>query len=130
MTLCCGILTRETSDCFLRSFCFTKQNGTFSTTEQNSINFLGGLLAIWLEIFQQPKNSSPERERIYICGLGAKIGCERISEHSTFSDESHKYRFFLFLGSVSLACGNSEISHLKQIYHVLHSVPFLCISHQ
>ena len=33
MTLCCGILTIETSDCFFRSFCFTGQNGTFSTTE-------------------------------------------------------------------------------------------------
>ena len=33
MTLCCGILTIETSDCFFRSFCFTGQNGAFSTTE-------------------------------------------------------------------------------------------------
>ena len=37
--LCCGILTIETSDCFLRSFCFTGQNGAFSTTEQNEIKF-------------------------------------------------------------------------------------------
>jgi len=35
MTLCCGILTIETSDCFFRSFCFIGQNGAFSTTEQN-----------------------------------------------------------------------------------------------
>ena len=33
VTLCCGILTIETSDCFFRSFCFTGQNGAFSTTE-------------------------------------------------------------------------------------------------
>ena len=35
VTLCCGILTIETSDCFFRSFCFIGQNGAFSTTEQN-----------------------------------------------------------------------------------------------
>jgi len=35
VTLCCGILTIETLDCFFRSFCFFGQNGTFSTTEQN-----------------------------------------------------------------------------------------------
>ena len=35
VTLCCGILTIETSDCFFRSFCTIGQNGTFSTTEQN-----------------------------------------------------------------------------------------------
>ena len=35
VTLCCGILTIETSHSFLRSFCFIGQNGAFSTTEQN-----------------------------------------------------------------------------------------------
>ena len=35
VTLCCGILTIETSDCFFRSFCFIGQNGAFSTMEQN-----------------------------------------------------------------------------------------------
>ena len=39
VTLCCGILTIETSHSFLRSFCFTGQNGAFSTTEQNRVNF-------------------------------------------------------------------------------------------
>ncbi len=39
VTLCCGILTIETSDSFLRSFCFIGQNGTFSTTEQNGVIF-------------------------------------------------------------------------------------------
>ena len=43
------------------------------------------------------KEQPPEREITYICGLGAKVGCERLSEHSTCSDESHKYRLFLFL---------------------------------
>ena len=38
VTLCCGILTIETSHSFLRSFCFTGQNGAFSTTEQNRVN--------------------------------------------------------------------------------------------
>ncbi len=45
------------------------------------------------------KKQNPEKERIYICGLGAKVECERLSEHSTCSDESHKYRFFPSLGS-------------------------------
>ena len=40
VTLCCGILTIETSDCFFRSFCFIGQNGGFSTTEQNGENSL------------------------------------------------------------------------------------------
>ena len=34
-SLCCGILTIETSHSLLRSFCFTGQNGTFSATAQN-----------------------------------------------------------------------------------------------
>ena len=29
-----------------------------------------------------------------ICGLGASVGCERISEHLTRRDESHKYALF------------------------------------
>ena len=38
---------------------------------------------------------SQQREAIpYICGLGARFGHERLSEHSTCSDESHKYRLF------------------------------------
>ena len=32
------------------------------------------------------KKQPPEREIIYICDLGAKVGCERLSEHSTYSD--------------------------------------------
>ena len=35
VTLCYGILTIETLHSFLQSFCFTGQNGAFSTTEQN-----------------------------------------------------------------------------------------------
>ena len=33
-----------------------------------------------------------ENKIIYICGLGASVGCERKSEHSTRRDENHKYR--------------------------------------
>ena len=55
------------------------------------------------------KEQPPEREITYICGLGAKVGCERLSEHSTFSDESHKYRLFLFLVASPFACGKSEV---------------------
>ena len=36
------------------------------------------------------QSQPPERERSPICGLGAKVGCERLSEHSTCRDESHK----------------------------------------
>ena len=42
----------------------------------------------------RPKSSQRQKEgkqRCHICGLGAKVGCEHISEHSTCSDESHKY---------------------------------------
>ena len=35
VTLRCGILTLKTSDSFFRSFCFLRQNGAFSATEQN-----------------------------------------------------------------------------------------------
>ena len=28
---------------------------------------------------------------MHICGLGASVGCERLSEHSTRRDENHKY---------------------------------------
>ena len=35
MTLRCGILTLKTSDLFFRSFRFSRQNETFSATEQN-----------------------------------------------------------------------------------------------
>ena len=33
----------------------------------------------------------PEKPILHICGLGASVGCERISEHSTRRDENHKY---------------------------------------
>ena len=46
------------------------------------------------------KGTICKRERIHICGLGASVGCERLSEHSTRRDESHKYRGFGFLDSV------------------------------
>ena len=37
--------------------------------------------------FAPTAEDSSQRETIrYICGLGAKGGCERISEHSTCSD--------------------------------------------
>ena len=37
--------------------------------------------------FAPTAKDSSQRETIrYICGLGAKGGCERISEHSTCSD--------------------------------------------
>ena len=33
-----------------------------------------------------------ENQIIYICGLGASVGCERKSDHSTCRDENHKYK--------------------------------------
>ena len=32
------------------------------------------------------KDSSPRETIPYICDLGAKVGCKRLSEHSTCSD--------------------------------------------
>ena len=49
------------------------------------------------ENYTEAEEQPPEREISYICGLGAKVGCEWLSEHSTCSDESHKYSLFLFL---------------------------------
>jgi hypothetical protein len=45
------------------------------------------------------KGTICKRERIHICDLGASVGCERLSEHSTRRDESHRYGFFLFQSS-------------------------------
>ena len=60
--------------------------------------------------YSSTANKQPtERERTYICGLGAKVGCERLSEHSTCSDESHKYRFFLFLWASPLPAANQKL---------------------
>ena len=64
VTLCCGILTIETSDYFLRSFCFTGQNGAFSTTEQNGENFLVLLL----------NNSSSNPTATFLSGVNFACG--------------------------------------------------------
>ena len=47
---------------------------------------------------------------VHICGLGAKVGCEHLSEHSTFSDESHKYGLFIF--QVGCALDGDEVIYL------------------
>ncbi|RHC66053.1 hypothetical protein DW833_05195 [Anaerobutyricum hallii] len=44
------------------------------------------------------------KERCHICGLGAKVGCEHVSEHSTCSDESHKYGIVPSLPSSVFIC--------------------------
>ena len=64
-------------------------------------------LRLTLDFTSTAKEQPPEREITYICGLGAKVGCERLSEHSTCRDESHKYRLFLFL-VVSVLLRKSE----------------------
>ena len=57
------------------------------------------------EIQLKTAKDSYRREPIpYICGLGARFGCERISEYSTRRDENHRYgymaiRFSVFGGS-------------------------------
>ena len=42
------------------------------------------------------RTASRKRNKLYLWP-GAKVGCEWLSEHSTCSDESHKYSLFLFL---------------------------------
>ena len=66
------------------------------------------------------KEQPPEREIPYICGLGAKVGCERLSEHSTCRDESHKYRGFLFLKASTLPAANQKSTFSSVL--VLHPV--------
>ena len=46
---------------------------------------------------------------MHICGLGAKVGCERPSEHSTCRDESHKYALV-----ASMASSVVEYNELNQ----------------
>ena len=41
---------------------------------------------------QAARKQKSENPILYICGLGASVGCERKSEHSTRRDENHKYR--------------------------------------
>ena len=56
-------------------------------------------------------NKQPaEREIPYICGLGAKVECERLSERSNCRDESHKYRVFLFLWASLLPAAPQNLS--------------------
>ncbi len=38
------------------------------------------------------KQTKSENPILYICDLGASVGCERRSEHSTRHNENHKYR--------------------------------------
>ena len=42
------------------------------------------------------KSFKKRNKRIPICNLGAIIGCERLSEHSTRRDESHRQGLFIF----------------------------------
>ena len=79
-------------------------------------NFLGGKTDFTSPAKEQPQ----EREISYICGLGAKVGCERLSEHSTCSDESHKYSLFLFLEASPLPAANQ-----KFLYRITYSLYFL-----
>ena len=81
VTLCCGILTLKTSDSFFRSFCFLRQNGAFSATEQNQIYknslFLEGEIQFGKKFFPFGDSYSNENYRLLgnplvfllICGM-------------------------------------------------------------
>ena len=131
VTLCCGILTIETLDCFFLPQQVEKSssggfetkfllywakwsvqhNGTKSiilmrgfsqkTTSTATPNLLKRILAILvLEVI----TAQPHRRQILpICGLGASVGCERKSEHSTRRDESHKQGVFVFYEASALS---------------------------
>ena len=45
------------------------------------------------------KRQKPEKPILHIYGLGASVGCECISEHSTRRDENHKYAVWISLVS-------------------------------
>ena len=76
VTLCCGILTIETLHSFLQSFCFTGQNGAFSTTEQNH----------YLLIMDFSKyrllTATKVTETMYRV-FGGRILCQQMREQST-----------------------------------------------
>ena len=69
------------------------------------------------------KNRTRRENRTYICGLGASVGCERISEHSTRRDESHRYRFDSLFGFVCLSFLLSIFSFILLLKHIPQSVP-------
>ena len=47
-----------------------------------------------------------ENQIIYICGLGASVGYERISEYSTRRDENHRYGYMAIRFSSTLPAAN------------------------
>ena len=61
------------------------------------------------------KNSSPRKKTPYICGLRARIECEREGEHSTHSDRVTNIGYLLSLEASALPnCGKSPI-HLPNL---------------
>ena len=68
VTLRCGILTLKTPDSFFRSFCFLRQNGEFSATEQNQIYksslFLEGEIQFGKKFFPFGDSYSNENYRL------------------------------------------------------------------
>ena len=55
------------------------------------------------------KDSSKREPIPYICGLRARIECERVSEHSTHSDRVTNIGVLLSLGAYPLSIENSYL---------------------
>ena len=133
MTLCCGILTLKTSDLFFRSFRFSRQNETFSATEQNQTYknslFLRNLNAIQQKILPSGETSyfftqNPDfiwRQRTEKQKFNRKenVMSERVkmpSRHFLRCDYLHIFCFIKFLVFVSLV---PQINYLIPHSHQL-----------
>ena len=60
----------------------------------------------------QPKTAPPTKTIAYICGLGARIECEPLSEHSTHRDRVTNIGYGLCGGSVYLPAANQSFTKL------------------
>ena len=119
VTLCCGILTIETSDCFFRSFCFTGKNGAFSTTEQNGVNFLRVLLN------NSPSNPATDSSAFKVSPQRRKasifVASEQVLDTSDRASIQHaatkvtNMDAFLLWGASPLPATNQLLLHLNHL---------------
>ena len=86
----------------------------------------GYFTRIGLQFKLLPMHSLRRKLIPYICGLGASVGYERVSEHSTRRDESHKWGGLCFDGSsvrqfalnTKLSTSSVLLKHFVVIYQM------------
>ena len=77
------------------------------------------LTILILILLLHPKHSTRREKISYICGLRTRIGCERVSEHSTHSDRVTNIGCLLSSGSSTLPAANYYLSipFFENIFH-------------